>query len=186
MTRDATTTTTTRRVRRGGRGVLLLWPLLLLGLLMNAAVCVPSVAALEIPWQQYLEVLGFYSGLGCTLCVRLNGTCFLWSLDGACEPMQRFVLVDYMSVLFVLTFVLCTLYGVSGVSRSVHVCGEPVAVRSQLLAHALEGPGPRIRVSGRSDRGLGVLVRAIAASGLYAYVVTGVVTPTRNVIVMNA
>lgn len=69
MTRGAKSTTVARGVRRGGRRrhrVLLLWPLLLLGLLLNAVTCVPSVAALDIPWQQYLEVLGFYTGLGCT------------------------------------------------------------------------------------------------------------------------
>ncbi|GAB9463183.1 hypothetical protein Gpo141_00000653 [Globisporangium polare] len=67
MTRGAKSTTVARGVRRGGRRrhrVLLLWPLLLLGLLLNAVTCVPSVAALDIPWQQYLEVLGFYTGLG--------------------------------------------------------------------------------------------------------------------------
>lgn len=75
MTRSAT-----RGVRKGGRsrGLLLLWPLLLLGLLMNAATCVPNVTALEIPWQQYFEVLGFYTGLGCTLCghvrIALSGS----------------------------------------------------------------------------------------------------------------
>lgn len=55
----------------------------LLATLTTLTARAPGAAALDIPWQQYLEVLGFYSGLGCA---SLHLSLTLCMHAGCCLP----------------------------------------------------------------------------------------------------